>query len=228
MEIVQANAQAMLIIDSNDEASDYFHYTMDSNTLSYFPFTEDFIDKKWNRNLNSRSWVSISNWVLNVTAQTSYLVPSSTIWGSIITVWVWYYYTADSADWGWNTLFARIWWTYHHLLFPAKAASWTIWQVWFYNSSWYPWSITMQKNKWYFLVIVKNWTNEKIYVNWELAINSNSSFNNNSRPIWIFCNYNTNQKQWFQWKLSDMFFESSEWNQTKIQEKYNKRKWKYK
>ena len=226
MEIVQANVNAMKIVNSSDEMCDYFHYTMNSNTLSYFPFTEDFSDKKGNRNLNTRNWVNISGWVLNVTGINSYMVPSSTIWWSIITCGCWYYYTADSSDWWWNTLFARITGTYHHLLFPAKSNNWTIWQVWFYNSWWNAWNITLQKNKWYYLVVVKNWTNQKIYVNWQLAINSNS-FNNNTYPIGIICNYNTTWQQWFQWKISDMFFENTEWNQTKIQEQYSKRKWRY-
>ena len=201
-------------------------YIINENTLSYFPFEEDFIDKKWNRTLTVNDCV-IDNWSAKINSQSSYMQPSSTIWWSDITISVWYYYWAYST-WGWwNTLFARNWWTYHHYLMPATSNSWTLGNVGFYNGAWYPSNTVLSLGNWYNIVIVKSWTNEKIYINSELVMDSNSSFDNNSRPIWMIANYQAWQTQGAQWRMSELIFEQWNWDATKVKKYFNSTKKKF-
>ena len=201
-------------------------YVVNSNTLSYFPFTEDFVDKAGNRTLTVND-CAINDWSAKINSKSSYMTLSSWVWWSQMTISVWYYYWWNSTDWWWNTLFARTWWTYHHLLFPAKTDNGTIWDIWFYNSSKYLSSTILRLNNWYHIVVVKSWTNEKIYINSELAFESNSSFDNNSYPVWTIANYNSWQSQWAQGRMSDLIFESWTWDQTKISKYFNISKKRY-
>lgn len=197
------------------------------NTIAYFPFKEDALDKVGSRSLTIND-CAVSNWVMNINSQASYMLLSSTIWGSQITGSVWYYYWALSTWWWWNTLFAKNWWTYHHILMPATTNNWTVWNIGFYSSWWYPSSKVLELWKWYHIVFVKNWTNEKIYVNAELVLDSNSSFDNNSQPLWIISSYNTSGwNQWAQWKMSELFFEDKLWNINEITDYYNLTKSNY-
>ena len=196
------------------------------NTISYFPFKEDFADHKWNRTLTVND-CTIDNGSAKINSQSSYMTLSSTIWWSDITINLWYYYWAYSTWWWWNTLFARKGWTYHHLLMPATSSSWTVWQVGFYNSWWYPWSEVLQLWEWYNIIVVKSWNNQKIYINSKLVEDNNSSFNNNSYPIWIIANYDSWQSQWAQGRMSELFFENKLWTQEEIDEYFNMSKAEY-
>ena len=201
-------------------------YSINENTLSYFPFEEDFADKKWVRTLTVNDCV-IDEWSAKINSQSSYMTLSSTIWWSQLTISVWYYYWWNSTWWWWNTLFARKWWTYHHFLFPATSSSWTVWNAWFYNSNWYPSSRTLKEWEWYHIVVLKDWTNEKIYINNELFLDSNSSWDNNIYPLWIIANYDSWQSQWAQWRMSDLIFEQWVWDTTKISKYFNNSKKRY-
>lgn len=201
-------------------------YSINENTLSYFPFEEDFADKKWVRTLTVNDCV-IDEWSAKINSQSSYMTLSSTIWWSQLTISVWYYYWWNSTWWWWNTLFARKWWTYHHFLFPATSSSWTVWNAWFYNSNRYPSSRTLKEWEWYHIVVLKDWTNEKIYINNELFLDSNSSFDNGSYPLWIIANYESWQTQWAQWRMSDLIFEQWVWDTTKISKYFNNSKKRY-
>lgn len=196
------------------------------NTISYFPFREDFADHKWNRTLTVND-CTIDNGSAKINSQSSYMTLSSTIWWSDITINLRYYYWAYSTWWWWNTLFARKGWTYHHLLIPATSSSWTVWQVGFYNSWWYPWNEVLQLWEWYNIIVVKSWNNQKIYINSKLVEDSNSSFNNNSYPIWIIANYDSWQSQWAQGRMSELFFENKLWTQEEIDEYFNMSKAEY-
>ena len=199
-----------------------YEFEPSSSTIAYFPFKEDASDKAGSRTL-TLSNCSVSGWVMNITSQASYMSLSSTIWGSQITGSVWYYYWALSTWWWWNTLFAKNWWTYHHVLLPATTSDWkTIWNIWFYNSGFYPSNKVLELSKWYHILFTKSWTNQKIYVNGVLVLDSNSSFDNNSQPLWMISSYNTwSWNQWAQWKMSEVFFESRVWTADEVLKYYN-------
>ena len=197
------------------------------DTIAYFPFREDFADHKWSRTLTVND-CSINNGSAKINSQSSYMNLSSTIWWSDITINVWYYYWALSTWWWWNTLFARTWWTYHHFLLPATTSDWkTIWQAGFYNSAWYPWSKVLEVWHRYNIIIVKSWTNQKIYINGELIEDSNSSFDNNSWPVWTIANYNSWQSQWAQGRMSELIFENKLWTQEEATDYFNSSKAEY-
>lgn len=197
------------------------------DTIAYFPFREDFADHKWSRTLTVND-CSINNGSAKINSQSSYMNLSSTIWWSDITINVWYYYWALSTWWWWNTLFARTWWTYHHFLLPATTSDWkTIWQAGFYNSAWYPWSKVLEVWHRYNIIIVKSWTNQKIYINGELIEDSNSSFDNNSWPVWTIANYNSWQSQWAQGRMSELIFENKLWTQEEATDYFNSSKSEY-
>lgn len=176
------------------------------NTLSYFPFKTDYVDKMGNRTLTLNG-CSISDWSMNISSNSSYMLLSSAVGWSKVTVSLWYQPSAFNSN-GRNTVICRNWWTYHHLLISwGNSTEWTIWKVWFWNNSWWASNKVVSAWDWYHFVIVKDWTNEKIYVDWEKVLDSNSSFDNNSYPIEIIANYGTNWDQWAQWKMSELIFE---------------------
>lgn len=201
-------------------------WSPNEDTIAYFPFKEDFDDKVGNRTLTVND-CTISWWYNNINSQSSYMKLSSTIWWSTLTWSVWYYYWDNSTWWWRNTLFAKEGWTYHHVLFPATSSSGTVWNIGFYSSSFYPSSRILTSWKWYHIVFVKNWTNEKIYVNAELVQDSNSSFDNNSYPLGMISNYDTYWNQWAQWKMSELIFESKERSQQEITKYFKKTRTDY-
>lgn len=218
----------MAIIQCNEEALAYFWYQVNANTIAYFPFKDNFTDQTGNRSLSVNN-CNISNWVANITSANSYMQLNNTIGGSQITISVWYYYGGNSWNGSWNTLFARTTGTYHHILFPASTrSSETQGNIGFYNSRWYPSGTTLTMNKWYHIVCVKNGNNEKIYVNNQLVMNSDSSFNNNSYPVGTIANYTTSgPNQWAIGKMSDLIFETWNWSTEDINKYYNMTKNKY-
>ena len=196
------------------------------NTVAYFPFKENFNDYKWTRTLTVND-CTITDWTAKVNSQNSYMKLSTPVWWSVVTVNMWYYYNWLSTWWQWNTLLAKEWWTYHHMLIPAVSSSWVVWQIGSYNSNWRPWNITLQQWKWYNIVMIKDWTNEKIYVNKELVLEDTASFDNNANPIWFISNYNTNQTQWAQGNLSEIIFEDKVWTKEEIDDYFEASKIDY-
>ena len=221
-------------------ASDWKHYFIYStsgwwgwqpwvDTIAYFPFSEDFNDKVWSRTLTVNQ-CTISWWYANVSGTNSYMRLSSTIWGTDITINCWYYYWGTSP---YNTLFCYLNWGKHHALIPSAIEYWPVWQIWFYNDSISPWwfwgNIEMTTGNWYNIVITKSWTNEKIYVNWVSAIDSNNSFDNNSSPVWVIANSwaNSSANQWSIGKFSEVIFEDKVWTAQEISDYYNQTKVNY-
>ena len=229
VEIVQSNTQAMLIINANDEASEYIKWKPWTNTLSYFPLRTDFSDSLSNRTLSPYN-VSISWWYAVLSTDTSRMPISSGISWSSITASVWFYYWQYNTSWSWSSIFVRSWWDYHHLLISWNTNDWkAYWRVWYYNkdasTKFQSWSLNLSPWNWYHIVVTKDWTNEKIYVNSELVLDNNNSFNNNSYPISIIGNYNWSWwKQWAIWKMCEVIFETWNWSQQYITKYFNKTK----
>lgn len=208
-------------------------YRINSNTLSYFPLYDSAVDVTWNRTL-TLSWATISGWALNINASGNYTKLNTWIWWSIMTASLFYYYQAVNTTAKWNSLLVRGNWDYHHLLISAWDSIAPVISVpWFYNkdawnTKWYPWSKAIQTWKWYHFVVVKNWVNEKIYCNWELLIDSNASFDNNTYPITIIWSHSDNGSwQWALWKISECIFEDRAWSEEDITNYLNMMKDRY-
>jgi len=199
------------------------------NTIAYYPFKEDFDDKVWSRTLTT-SWCTISQWVLNIDYDSSYIQLSQWIAGSTLTINVRYYYWANSSSrqWNRNCLFSYDT-EEEHACFPANTDQWhTIWNVWYYhNRSFTNWDTTLTLQNRYNIVITKNWTNEKIYINGVCALDSNSSFNNNSYPVNFIWSCATNKPEAAQWKLSEVIFESKERTAQEVTDYFNQTKSNY-
>lgn len=124
--------------------------------------------------------------ILNATTDYITIAP---ITGSTITIAGWYYYeTANTGSW--NTVFCRNGGSYHHILINGDSQI-----IGFYNSGWYPSSLTLQTGNWYFIVCEKVGTNQKIYINDGLYLDSATSFDNNTYPFGIIGNYAVGQTQ---------------------------------
>lgn len=189
-------------------------YEVNENTLAYFPFKEDILDKSSHYTLtaNNSTILSGTRKILQNNAEGSYLKLNTPISTDPISVNFWYFFPWWTQSWNWKTFMAKEWWTYHHLLTPAWDSWKTVWEIWFYNSGWYGSWYVMTPWKWYNLWFTKNWTNQKIYVNGVKVMDSNSSFSNASNPIWLIANYATNQNQWPMKYYSDFIIEQWEWS----------------
>ncbi len=157
----------------NGNANDASGYN-NHGTVSGATYTTDY-----NCNANS---------ALSVNAKTNYMtVPAFN--SSNISVSLWYYFSGTNNDW--NTLLCRNGGSYHHLLIEPTTN-----QIGFYNNNFYSSGYALTPNNWYHLVVVKEGTNSKLYVNGVLKQNSDLSFNNSSYPLSIIGNYgssNSNQ-----------------------------------
>lgn len=193
----------------------YSAYEVNSNTLSYFPLCDEK-DVTWNRTLTLWNVTFPGNYA-NVNAASSYLLPNVAFWWSIITVSLFYYCQSLNSN-SWNTLLCRNPWTYHHLLISwGNSSEGTAWRVWFWNDRWVGSSKVITPWSWYHFVMTKNWTNEKIYVNGELVLNSNDSRDNNTYQLSIFWwHTNSSWNQWSIWKLSEFIAENKERTQEEV------------
>jgi len=94
---------------------------------------------------------------------------------------LWYYYDGNGGDW--NTILCRDEGTYHHLLINTGS------EIGFFNSGWYSSLNKLNLHKWHNLILVKNGTNSKLYINGNLVQNDNNSFDNNTYPLRVIGNY---------------------------------------
>jgi hypothetical protein len=93
-----------------------------------------------------------------------------------ISVSLWYYYGGTGGTW--NTLLCRDGGSYHHMLIQDSTN-----EIGFYNGAWYSSTYSLTASNWYHIVLVKNGTNSKIYVNTDLKQDSGSSFSNSAYPL---------------------------------------------
>jgi hypothetical protein len=111
------------------------------------------------------------------------VVDISNIGNSTITASMWYKYNGVGSNW--NTLFCRDGGSYHHLLIESDGSG----EIGFYNGSWNGSGYNLTVGNWYHLVLIKDGTNSKLYVNGELKQDSNSSFDNSNYPLSRIGNY---------------------------------------
>ena len=120
---------------------------------------------------------------LSINADADNMTPTTAFNQTNISFSFWYYYGGVSSG-GWNSLIVRDGGSYHHCLINASSH-----EIGFYNSGFYSSGYSLTIGNWYHIVVVKEGTNEKIYVNNDLKLNSSSSFNNSSYNASVFLNY---------------------------------------
>lgn len=103
-----------------------------------------------------------------------------------VTGMMWYYYGGLGAG-GWNTLFCRSGGTYHHILIEDATRL-----IGFYygggsnfNSS----GVALNIGEWYHIAFTKSGTNQRIYLNGDMILESNASFLNSAGPIQVVGNH---------------------------------------
>lgn len=197
------------------------------NTVAYYPFKEDYNDKVWSRTL-STSWCSISWGYLNIERDSSYIQLSQWISNSILTINVRHYYWANSSSvyWNWNALFANSA-EQEHACFPANTSrGFQVGKVWFFNDSFVQWDTIISLANRYNIIIVKDWTNETIYINWENVLDA-TSFDNANYPVNFIWSCATNKPEAAQWKMSELIFESKKWTAQEVADYFNQTKSNY-
>ncbi len=115
-----------------------------------------------------------------IDSKTDYILLSSAVAGSIVSISLSYYYNGNGGNW--NTLVCRNGGSYHHIIIDTSG------YIGFYNVGFYSSGFQLTVGNWYHIVLIKNGTNSKLYINKTLLQNSNSSFNNNSYPIGVIGN----------------------------------------
>ncbi len=115
-------------------------------------------------------------------AKNDYIQLQSAINSDVITAEMWYYYNGNGGSW--NTLFCRNGGTYHHLLIESASQ-----EIGFYNAAWRTSGHSLIQGRWHHLVLVKDGTNSKIYVNGDLKQDRSDSFSNASYPLQIIGNH---------------------------------------
>jgi hypothetical protein len=135
-----------------------------------------------NGTVSGATWTTgkINN-ALSVTSKSDYITISE-ISGSIISVSLWYYF--DGTGGTWNTLLCRNGGSYHHLLIQTSTNL-----IGYYNKpSFISSGFALVPENWYHLTIIKDGTNQKLYVNGILRQDDSSSFDNNTYPLSIIAN----------------------------------------
>ena len=125
------------------------------------------------------------NNALEITAKDQ-VIEISDINNTTITASMWYKY--DGVGGNWNTLLCRDGGTYHHLLIESDGSG----EIGFYNSDWNGSGYNLSIGNWYHLVMIKDGTNHKLYINTNLEQDSNNSFDNNDYPLSRIGNYGGN------------------------------------
>jgi hypothetical protein len=155
--------------------------------ISKYNFAESLLDSTGINNLNGNITYTTDRYgntnksayfdskadVLNLTSEIS---------SSQISVSFWYRFDGTSGNW--NTLLCRNGSGYHHLLISDGS-----YYIGFYNSGWHQSSKQLTVGQTYHIVLTKNGSNCKIYINTELVLNSNSSFDNSTYPLYLIGNY---------------------------------------
>lgn len=164
-------------------ADDYFDIRIDNNGGSAGAGTVWF-DNIWARKVTTdSSWTTDGKFgnALSFGSKND-VVDISDINYSTISASMWYYFNGTGGTW--NTLFCRDGGGQHHLLIQDSTN-----EIGFYNSSFYSSGYSLTAGNWYHIVLIKNGTNSKLYINGDLKQNSDSSFGNNNYPLSRIGNY---------------------------------------
>lgn len=243
METLENNANAMLIIESNDEASQYFGRKPWENTIAYYPLDSQsaLLDKSWNWynltnnwsaefvNLNWLScvhfpWTSLNSWLI---CETVSKLPA---WNKTILMRI--YPTSYNSWTGAEEDVFCIWkgWSV-----PSQHDRWVlqiydlnpIW-TWYWWDSW-RWSQDATLNQRQLIMVQVSWNNVKTYKNTTKIYD----WNQNNYLSWTMLSlwYSYRHLEWtnyfFKWYMSKFILEDRLRTEEEYVEYYNETKEKY-
>lgn len=203
-----------------------FWYEPGSNTLLYFPLTDDLNDHSWKTVTYSTTGsptITTLNWVkccqLNWSSTIDTSVTLNTLNNMFVSCWF-YLVTSNNVWFFWNQ---PCWITnWFWFMFPSSDL-----QVWVYHSGWYAyvdvsWNF---QNSWH-LYSISNW---KVYLDWVYKGTLSTTNMSWNQPICIW-GHNQNSscsRTKTNWYISDCIIENSERTAQEIQEYYNSTKSNY-
>jgi hypothetical protein len=161
------NVIAYLFVYSNDRFND-------GSMIANFNFNNNFSDKCNNYNLTPLGSYEFIDGVFDkaVKITSSWVDLGANIEGDIsVSLFIKGYVSAPTQA-SQTIAISQNGSGYHHLLLNSDDV------LGFYNNGWYLSSKTLEEGKDYHIVFTKTGTNQKIYVNGELVLDSNSSFEN--------------------------------------------------
>ncbi len=221
----------MLFIESNDEASSYFGRKPWENTMLYYKFTENANDYSWNwRNWTSyETTFSEENGAYFWTALSRIQVPSMNFWTQY-TVSVWFKIPNTLT---WNQEFDILYaWTasYRNILYwikPWWLRAW-LWNWWTSQSQF---DITKHISTWRNnIILVRNWTNQKVYLNKELIWENNASYNPalpwNNTYVFPHASNSTSEYSGL-WYMKEYILENAIWTSDDVANYFDKTKRKF-
>lgn len=226
MEIVQSNTEAMLIIESNDECSDYIVWKPWNDVVLYVPLEDDIAEKTWKNTITNYSvslttlnWVKCwyFNWSARIeTSQRQFSNTSHTL-----SAWIYY---PDSWFTGWcNALSSNPCWVYNWDIISITS-SWTIvnYTVYTWNTSW-----EIKKSnlnlKWGWHNVVFSWWT--LYLDWQVIWSNSWNYTwNQIYTIWWHTTNSSCTRSFMKWYLREVIIWNSVWNAQEVLKYYNKTK----
>ena len=104
-----------------------------------------------------------------------------------ISISMWYQYGGTAGNW--NTLACWDGGQYHHIIISPSG------ELGYYNNGFYGCGFFPQYGQWYHLILIKNGTQSKLYVNDSLVQSTNQSFSNQDFPLRTLGNFTANEIQ---------------------------------
>ncbi|MFC1742328.1 LamG domain-containing protein, partial [Nanoarchaeota archaeon] len=154
-------------------------------------WTKDYSNSSNHGNVTSATWDSTGGQngfgAYNFSAKTD-VIDIDNIGGATISVSMRYYFTATSGSW--NTLLCYDGGTYHALLIEDSTNL-----IGFYNNAFYSSGYALTPGTWYHIVLIKDGTNSKLYIDGDLKQDSDSSFSNAAYPLSRIGNYGASVNQ---------------------------------
>lgn len=227
---MQTSAEAMLIIECNEEASWYMKRKPWVNTVAYFPFDSQyqFNDATWNFTPSSSSGVSITTlngiecaYNSNANGYATFSKNFST-WNNAFTWSVRVYRTSNSPEWQvisstwqWRGTNAKVMWFHYKNLF-----------FWGWSNDTYD-TIEWPLNQWFNFIWTFDWSTSKCYYNATLVKTKSQTYSassNNYASLFDQRIQGTSWGKWFFWYMKDLIMEDTVWTQEEITKYVNKMK----
>jgi len=186
--------------------------------LWYPPVNGGAYDVSGNANNGTLSAVTLSKLktgvnALNFNTAASYCTITA-INPTTLTCCAWY--SGADLNGTWRTPFCRNGGGYHHMLIQTSTKLLGFWNSAFYGSTY-----VVQDNIPVYLSLTKNGTNEKLYANGNLVLDSNSSFDNVTYPLSILGNStSTTPLQGVRGTMSDIMVFGTVLSQSQIRALY--------
>jgi len=215
------------------------------NTIAYYPLEKDANDYSWNNRHWTNSWVTFSNGLAtfngsaSITLWTADRTKIQTYPKATISVWfnrnwnknwwmiIWKMQTNPTATS--NAVYCvYVRYDSNAPLYPNQICWWIYtWDGWTPEPLSFQWAWQLATaNTRYNVVITKDWTTKKWYINWvkivEKSTTNTATTYNPDLIIWWWTYYNNDVR--FTWNISNVIFEDITWTDQNVQDYYNSTK----